>query len=77
MATSDVSTTRSDDTLAAVARDIRDRVSVLANALAVVRLGDGPARDKALRMAERQLDALARLADTLHDPAHVHSAGDC
>jgi hypothetical protein len=50
----------------AVAHAMRDHVTVLANALEVIRLGHDPA--PALRMAARQLDALARLADALHDP---------
>jgi hypothetical protein len=50
-----------------VAHRIRDHVTVLANALEIIRLGHDPA--PALRMAARQVDALARLADALHDPA--------
>lgn len=54
-------------TPAAIAHDIRDRVSALANALEVIR--STPDRAAALRLAARQLDALARLGDAFHDPA--------
>lgn len=49
--------------MSALAHAIRDHVTVLANALEVIRLGHDPA--PALRMAVRQLDALARVADVL------------
>lgn len=58
-------TTEQSDAIT-TAHQIRDHVTVLANALALIRLGHDPA--PALRMAARQLDALARLADSLHDP---------
>lgn len=54
------------DPTAEIAHGIRDRVTVLANALAVIRLGGDPA--DALRLADRQIAALSHLADALHDP---------
>lgn len=52
---------------AAVAHDLRDRATALSNALQVVRLvaGDDPAVVTALRLAERQLPELTRLATRL------------
>jgi hypothetical protein len=72
MATARAPDTRSDgpDTPAAIAHRIRDCVTVLANALEVIRLGDGQDTATAHKMAARQLATLARLADALHDPAH-------
>ena len=56
-----------------VAHDIRDVGTALANALQVVRLvaGDDTRVTQALRLAERQVPALARLADRLEGPAAI------
>jgi hypothetical protein len=52
-----------------VAHRIRECASVLFNALEVIRLarGNGAAITEGLRLAARQAEALARLADTLGD----------
>lgn len=54
---------------AAIAHDIRDRVSALANALELIRMagGDRPDLAATLGLAARQVEALARLADSLQD----------
>ena len=59
------------DTPAAVAHVIRDRVTALSNILETLRLtaGDNPALAAGLSLAARQVEALARVADAVHDPA--------
>jgi hypothetical protein len=56
--------------IAEVAHEIRDRMTALWNALEVVRLaaGGNPAVARGLRLADRQIAALVRLAEGLHDP---------
>jgi hypothetical protein len=68
----------SPDTPAALAHGIRDRVTALSNALELIRLsaaGD-TAVAAGLVLAGRQLAALARLADALHDPIADRIAGE-
>jgi hypothetical protein len=61
-----------------VAHRIRDHVCALANTLEVIRLEDEnrPSIAKSLKLAKRQLDALARLADVLFDPAGHPGCGE-
>ncbi len=48
---------------------LRDHVTVLVNALELIRLADGdpPAITAALRLAMKQVEGLTRLADSLED----------
>jgi CheY-like chemotaxis protein len=62
-----------DEFLATLAHELRNPLAPLSNALRIARLpgADGPMRDRALQIMQRQLDNLVRLVDDLLDVSRI------